>query len=150
LRNLDEAAAAATRLAMLSPTLLVEEMCTDGVAEVLIGVITDAQFGQVLVLGAGGVLTELLSDSVSLLPPWSRDSIAAGLKRLSVYKLLTGYRGKPAGDIEALIDASLSVAGYAEANASRLAELDVNPVIVRPAGRGVLAVDALIRLKTPN
>ena len=150
LRNLDEAAAAATRLAMLSPTLLVEEMCTDGVAEVLIGVITDAQFGQVLVLGAGGVLTELMSDSVSLLPPWSRDSIAAGLKRLSVYKLLTGYRGKPAGDIEALIDASLSVAGYAEANASRLVELDVNPVIVRPAGRGVLAVDALIRLKTPN
>ena len=96
------------------------------------------------------MLTELMSDSVSLLPPWSRDSIAAGLKRLSVYKLLTGYRGKPAGDIEALIDASLSVAGYAEANASRLVELDVNPVIVRPAGRGVLAVDALIRLKTPN
>jgi acetyl-CoA synthetase len=150
LRNLDEAEAAAARLATLSPTLLVEEMCTDGVAEVLIGVIHDAQFGQVLVLGAGGVLTELMADSVSLLPPWTRESIAAALKRLGSYKLLIGYRGKPAGDIEALIDAALCVAGYAEANASRLSELDVNPVIVRPAGRGALAVDALIRLKTTS
>ena len=55
-------------------------MCIDGVAEVLIGVITDAQFGQVLVLGAGGVLTEMMADSVSLLPPWTRESIAEGLK----------------------------------------------------------------------
>jgi acetate---CoA ligase (ADP-forming) len=150
LRNLDEAAAAATRLASLSPTLLVEEMCIDGVAEVLIGVITDAQFGQVLVLGAGGVLTEMMADSVSLLPPWTRESIAAGLKRLGIFRLFAGYRGKPAADVEALIDAALCVAGYAEANVSRLVELDVNPVIVRPAGRGVMAVDALIRLKTPN
>jgi acyl-CoA synthetase (NDP forming) len=150
LRNCDEAAAAAARLATLSPTLLVEEMYTDGVAEVLIGLISDAQFGQVLVLGAGGVLTELLADSVSLLPPWTRESIATGLKRLHIYKLLTGYRGKPAADIVALIDAALSVAAYAEAHVSLLAELDVNPVIVRPAGRGAVAVDALIRLKAPK
>jgi acetyl-CoA synthetase len=150
LRNLNEAAAAAARLARLAPTLLVEEMCTDGVAEVLIGIITDAQFGQVLVLGAGGVLTELMADSVSLLPPWTRESIAAGLERLRSYKLLTGYRGKPAADIEALLDAVACVARYAEANVSRLSELDVNPLIVRPAGRGAVAVDALIRLQTPN
>jgi acetyl-CoA synthetase len=150
LRNADEAAAAAVRLAELSPALLVEEMCTDGVAEVLIGVAVDAQFGQVLVLGAGGILTELLADSVSLLPPWSRDAVAAGLARLGIYRLLTGYRGKPKADIEALIDAICSVARYAEANVSRLVELDVNPVIVRPAGRGALAVDALIRLQSPS
>jgi acyl-CoA synthetase (NDP forming) len=150
LRNLSEAAAAADRLATLSPTLLVEEMCTDGVVEVLIGVSSDVQFGQVLVLGAGGVLTELMADSVSLLPPWTRESIASGLKRLRIFKLFAGYRGKPGADAEALIDAVLCVARYAEANVSRLAELDVNPVIVRPAGRGALAVDALIRLKTPN
>ena len=146
LRNVAEVATAAASLAMLSPTLLVEEMCTDGVAEVLVGVIVDAQFGQVLVLGAGGVLTELLADSVSLLPPWTRASISDAFERLSLRRLFGGYRGKAAADVEALIDAISSVARYAEANYLRLVELDVNPVIVRPQGRGVLAVDALIRL----
>ena len=137
---------AAERLAKLSDTLLVEEMFTDGVAEVLIGVIVDAQFGQVLVLGAGGVLTEMLSDSVSLLPPWTHASVDAALKRLEVYKLLAGFRGKPAADVAALIDTILGVARYAAENASALVEIDVNPVIVRPAGLGAVAVDTMIRL----
>ena len=137
---------AAERLAKLSDTLLVEEMFTDGVAEVLIGVIVDAQFGQVLVLGAGGVLTEMLSDSVSLLPPWTHASVDAALKRLEVCKLLAGFRGKPAADVAALIDTILGVARYAAENASTLVEIDVNPVIVRPAGLGAVAVDTMIRM----
>jgi acyl-CoA synthetase (NDP forming) len=147
IRNAAEAEEAAERLAKLSPTLLVEEMITDGVVEILIGVIVDPQFGAILVLGAGGVLTEIMADSVSLLPPWSRGSIAAGLKRLAIAKLFGGFRGKPAADVEALIDAVLSVARYAAANASTLVELDVNPVIVRPAGRGAVAVDTMVRLR---
>jgi acetate---CoA ligase (ADP-forming) len=150
LRNAAEAADAAKRLALLSPMLLVEEMCGDGVAEILIGVVVDAQFGQVLVLGAGGVFTELLADSVSLLPPWTRAAVAAGLERLAIARLLAGYRGKGAADVEALIDAVLGVARYAAANLEQLIELDVNPVIVRPVGRGAIAVDAMIRLKTPD
>jgi acetyl-CoA synthetase len=150
LRSATEAAAAAERLASLSPMLLVEEMCTDGIAEILIGVIVDAQFGQVLVLGAGGVFTELMADSVSLLPPWTRESVAAGLQRLSISRLFAGYRGKPAADVDALLDAVLSVARYAAANQARLVELDVNPVIVRPVGRGAVAVDAMIRLKNTD
>jgi acetyl-CoA synthetase len=149
-RNPTEAVAAAARLGTLSQTLLVEEMCTDGVAEILIGVIVDAQFGQVLVLGAGGVYTELMADSVSLLPPWTKDTVAAGLERLAITRLFAGYRGKPAADVPALIEAVLSVARYAAANQARLVELDVNPVIVRPIGCGAMAVDAMIRLKTPN
>ena len=141
-----DARSAAERLAKLSDTLLVEEMFTDGVAEVLIGVIVDAQFGQVLVLGAGGVLTEMLSDSVSLLPPWTHASVDAALKRLEVYKLLAGFRGKPAADVAALIDTILGVARYAAENASVLVEIDVNPVIVRPPGLGAVAVDTMIRL----
>jgi succinyl-CoA synthetase beta subunit len=137
---------AAKRLAKLSDTLLVEEMFTDGVAEILIGVIVDPQFGQVLVLGAGGVFTEILSDSVSLLPPWTRASIESALRRLAVGKLLGGYRGK-AADVEALTGAILGVARYASENVAALVELDVNPVIVRPAGLGAVAVDAMIRLK---
>jgi len=142
-----EAVQAAERLAKLSPTLLVEEMITDGVAEVLIGITVDPQFGQVLVLGAGGVLTEFMADSVSLLPPWSHDSIAAGLRRLGIARLLAGFRGKPAADVDALIDAALSVARYAAANIAGLIELDVNPVIVRPRGKGAVAVDTMMRLK---
>jgi acetyl-CoA synthetase len=146
-RSTAEARAAGERLAALSDTLLVEEMVTDGVAEILIGMIVDPQFGQVLVLGAGGVLTELLADSVTLLPPWTRDSISAGLDRLRAAPLLKGYRGKPVGDIAALVDSILGVARYASANLAELVEIDVNPVIVRPVGLGVVAVDTLIRLK---
>jgi acetyl-CoA synthetase len=145
-RGVAEAKAAGERLAVLSNTLLVEEMVTDGVAEILIGVIVDPQFGQVLVLGAGGVLTELLADSVTLLPPWTRDSTIAGLNRLRAAPLLKGYRGKPAGDIAALVDTILGVARYASANLAEVVEIDVNPVIVRPLGLGVVAVDTLIRL----
>jgi acetyl-CoA synthetase len=142
-----EARSAATRLSALSDTLLVEEMCTDGVAEVLIGVIVDPQFGQVLVLGSGGVFTEILSDSVSLLPPWTEEFIAAALQRLTIARVFGGYRGRPPADVDALIGAILGVARYASEHVAALVELDVNPVIVRPRGKGAVAVDALIRLK---
>jgi hypothetical protein len=126
--------------------VLVEEMITDTVAEVLIGVIVDAQFGQTLVIGAGGVLTELLQDSVSLLPPWNQKAIETAIDSLTISRLLAGFRGKPAGDREALVQACLGVARYAQAHVNCLFEIDVNPLIVRPAGRGAVAVDALIRL----
>jgi len=142
-----DARQAALRLATLSDTLLVEEMLTDGVAEVLIGVIVDPQFGQVLVLGAGGVYTEIMSDSVSLLPPWTRASVESALNRLTIAKLFRGYRGKPAADVDALIETILCVARYAAANVAALIEIDVNPVIVRPAGKGAVAVDTMIRLR---
>src|ERR1019366_10478533 len=116
-------------------------MFTDGVAEVLVGVIVDPQFGQVLVLGAGGVFTEIMSDSVSLLRPWTHASIESALRRLTVGKLLGGYRGKPAADVGALIGTILGVARDASDNLAAVIEIDVNPVIVRPAGLGAVAVD---------
>jgi acetyl-CoA synthetase len=142
-----DARQAALRLAKLSDTVLVEEMLTDGVAEILIGVIVDPQFGQVLVLGAGGIFTEIMSDSVSLLPPWTHASVDAALRRLTIAKLLGGYRGKPPADIDALVETVLCVARYAAANVATLIEIDVNPVIVRPAGKGAVAVDTMIRLQ---
>ncbi len=145
-RTVAEAAAAATRLAALAPRLLVEQMVGDGVAELLVGVTVDPQFGQVLVLGTGGVLTELWHDSTSLLPPFTAPRIEAALGRLNVRRLLDGYRGKPAGDVPALVGAIGAVARYATENLDALAELDVNPIIVRPRGAGVVAVDALVRL----
>ena len=146
-RSPADAAAAALRLSQLSDTLLVEELICDGVAEMLIGISLDPQFGQVLVIGAGGVLTELLRDSVTLLPPFTEAALTAAVGRLRVCKLLAGYRGRPPGDIAALVQTALAVTRYAHANLERLAELDLNPVIVRPRGSGAVAVDALIRLE---
>jgi acyl-CoA synthetase (NDP forming) len=146
IRTAAEAEEVAERLSKLSDSLLVEEMVADGVAEVLVGMTVDPQFGQVLLLGAGGVLTELLRDTVTLLPPFTSEAIEAALRRLKVSKLLAGYRGKPAGDIPALVSTVLACTRYAEANLNALIELDINPVIVRPARRGAVAVDALIRL----
>jgi acyl-CoA synthetase (NDP forming) len=146
-RSAADARAAADRLGALSQTLLVEEMIADGVAEILVGLIVDPQFGQVLVVGSGGVLAELLADSVTLLPPFTRSSLEAALASLRLGKLLHGFRGKPAGDVPALIDTVLAVTRYAAANIDTLSEIDVNPIIVRPAGKGAVAVDALIRLK---
>jgi acetyl-CoA synthetase len=145
-RSANEARAASQRLSAISATLLVEQMVTDGVAEILIGMTADAQFGQIMLLGAGGTLTELLRDTVALLPPFTADAIQAALGRLKVAALLGGYRGHPAADVPALIELALACARYAEAQLERLLELDLNPVIVRPAGRGAVAVDALIRL----
>jgi acetyl-CoA synthetase len=145
-RTAAEATAAADRLSSLSKTFLVEEMITDGVAEILVGAVVDAQFGLTLVIGAGGVLTELLQDSVSLLPPLTETSIKAALAELTVSKMLQGFRGRPVADTPALVSAIIAVGRYAEANLDILVELDVNPVIVRPSGAGAVAVDALIRL----
>ncbi|HEX4619503.1 MAG TPA: acetate--CoA ligase family protein, partial [Steroidobacteraceae bacterium] len=142
-RSPADAAQAAQRLARLSDTLLIEEMITDGVAEVLIGVSVDPQFGQLLVLGAGGVLTELLRDAVTLLPPFDAAAIETALRRTRVAQLLHGFRGRPAGDVPALVQTALACARYAQANLETLTELDINPVIVRPVG--AVAVDALIR-----
>lgn len=145
-RTAADAAAAAERLSRLSSTLLVEEMVTDAVAEVLVGITVDPQFGALLVLGAGGVLAELLQDTATLLPPFTSAAIQAALGRLAVGRLLGGFRGRPPGDLPALVRAVLACARYAEDNVDRLLELDLNPVIVRPAGLGVVAVDALVRL----
>ena len=111
----------------------------------IVGVQRDAQFGLSLTVGAGGVLVELLQDARTLLLPVQRHEVQAALQSLKMMPLLRGFRGRPAGDMAALVDAVMAVADYAQANAHRLLELDVNPVLVMP--QGVLAVDALIRLQ---
>ena len=148
LRDATALSEALARMAHLSERFLVEEMARDVVLELIVGVQRDAQFGLTLTLGAGGVLVELLQDAATLLFPVARQDVLAALQSLKVWPLLTGFRGKAAGDVDALLDAVMAVVGYAQAHAAQLVELDVNPVLVLPQGRGVLAVDALIRLKT--
>lgn len=122
---------------------LVEEMITDPLAELLIGVSHDPAHGFVLTLAAGGVLTEILRDSASLLVPSGRDQVCDALTSLRCAPLLQGYRGKPAADIEAVLDAVDAVQAYVIANADHLAEVEINPLICRQGD--AVAVDALIR-----
>lgn len=123
---------------------LIERMVSEVVAELIVGVKRDPQFGLVLVVGAGGILVEMVEDAATLLLPTRREDVARAVAGLEIAKLLKGYRGKPAGDIEAAIDAVMAIAAYADATRDKLVELDVNPLMVLPKGRGVVAVDALI------
>jgi hypothetical protein len=123
---------------------LAEEMVTGAVAELIVGVIRDRTGLMALTIGAGGVLTELVADSATLILPTTPDDIRAALAGLRIATILGGYRNRPAADLAAVTDAILAIAGFAEAHAGRLAELDVNPLIATPTG--AFAADALLRL----
>lgn len=141
-----EVEAAAKRMAELAPEVLVERMVTGAVAELIIGLTSDLQFGTALVVGAGGILTELLKDTATLILPTTRSEIERALRSLKVWRLVEGYRGK-AGDQQAVIAAVEAVARFAEANRGLVEELDVNPLLVLKDG--AIAVDALIKMRTP-
>ena len=144
IKTIEETEATARKMAKLAPNVLVERMVTGAVAELIIGLKNDPQFGPALVIGAGGVLTELLKDSITLLLPTSREEITRALQSLKVWKLIEGFRGK-SGDQHAVIDAILAVASFAKAHSAHIEELDVNPLLVLP--KGAVAVDALIRMR---
>jgi acyl-CoA synthetase (NDP forming) len=137
-------AAAAERLAAQSEHLLVESMVSGVVAELLLGVEHDPQFGLALVIGAGGELVELIDDTATLLLPTDRAAVAEAVEGLKVCRLLGGYRGRPKGDMVAVIDAVLAIAAFAQEHRHELLELDVNPLLVLP--EGVVAADALLCL----
>jgi succinyl-CoA synthetase beta subunit len=125
---------------------LVERMARDVVAELLVGVRRESPFGLALTLGAGGVLVELVRDVATILLPASRAEVAAALTALRTGPLLTGYRGRPVADVEAVLDAVAAIVRFVESRAACLVELEVNPLLVLPEGRGVLAADVLVRL----
>lgn len=142
LESVDAVMAAAG--AMPSESLLIEEMITGGIAELLIGVVRDPAHGFVLTLAAGGTLTEILQDSASLLLPVTEADIAHALNTLRVAPLLRGYRGAPPANEQAIIDAVLAVQAYVVAHAARLDEIEINPLICTPTR--AVAADALIRI----
>ena len=130
----------------LSDRFLVEAMAPRPVAELIVGLTRDPQFGLVLLIGAGGVLTELLQDHATLLFPVHRVEVEQALASLKIAPLLNGYRGNPPADKSAIVDAVMGVARFAEEHAADVVELDLNPVFALPKGEGVLAVDASIRM----
>jgi acyl-CoA synthetase (NDP forming) len=122
---------------------LVEAMVTNAVAELLIGVVLDPAHGYVLTIGAGGTLTELLEDKASLLIPSQSQDVLAALKTLKVWKLLNGYRGRPAADIPAIVQTVMAVQTYVQAEHGKILEVEINPLICREDD--AVAADALIK-----
>ncbi|MBB3351661.1 acetyl-CoA synthetase [Rhizobium sp. BK049] len=145
--NLKDPEAVSNAAAAMPPNggYLVEKMIDPPVAELIVGASRDPVFGLSLTLGAGGIFVELLEDAVVLPLPATKADIGAAISWLKIAKLIHGYRGRPRGDLEATIDAVAATAEYVVKNAVRLEELDINPLMVLPEGRGVVAVDALIR-----
>lgn len=109
--------------------------------EILLGVKHDATFGPVLVCGLGGIYTELWQDIAQTLAPVDLPQAKALLARLKSYKLLTGFRGEPPVDIEAIARALVNLSRLAVAH-PELQELDINPLMATP--EGCVAVDARI------
>ncbi len=138
--------AAAAQRSIEIDGILIEAMIGDAVVELIVGVKRDERLGLALVIGSGGQLVELVGDSERLLLPADRAAVARALDRLRVAKLLDGFRGRPAGDRAAAIEAIMAVAAFAEATRDRLVELDINPLLVRPDGKGAVAVDVLVRM----
>jgi len=158
--NLQDAGEVAEAIAKISESVaethgvpeqfLVERMATGAIAELIVGIKRDDQFGLALVIGAGGILVELVADSVSLLLPTDRAAVMKAVESLSAAKLIKGFRGNAAGDMNATVDAILSVAKFTESHWDSLMELDINPLLVLPDGQGVVAADALIRFSSED
>jgi acetate---CoA ligase (ADP-forming) len=121
---------------------LVEVMGKRGV-ELIVGARNDADWGPVLLVGMGGVMAELLHDARLIPANLPEDEIAKELLELKCAPLLRGFRGDPAVDIKAAAEIVARIGALVQSDA-RIREIDVNPVVVYPAGEGAVALDALI------
>jgi acyl-CoA synthetase (NDP forming) len=122
--------------------VIVQQMATG--QEVIVGAVNDPFFGPVITLGLGGILTELMHDVTHRFAPFDARVGREMIADLKSAPLFTGYRGKPALDVDALADALARLSLLATDHADRLAEIDINPLFVGTAGKGVVAADALI------
>ena len=120
----------------------VQEMITDGV-EVIVGVSYDSQLGATILFGSGGVMVEVYNDVALRLCPIDRDDALKMISEVKGAKLLEGFRGRQAADVDALADTLVKVSHMAVQLEGRLMELDINPLMVLPNGQGVKAADAV-------
>jgi acyl-CoA synthetase (NDP forming) len=123
--------------------VLVSPMAKTGV-ELIIGTTLDATFGAMIMVGLGGITTELFKDVVYRPAPVGAEEATAMLKELRTAPLLHGFRGAPAADVPALAQLIAQISKLAAGLARDIAEIEINPVLVHPAGEGVTIVDALV------
>src|SRR5499426_1309660 len=123
--------------------VLVQPMVS-GLGEVLLGYRVDRDVGALIMVAAGGVLTEIARDRSLRLAPIDLATAHEMIAEVRTLIALAGYRGRPAGDLDALTHAIVALSRLADDVS--IAEAEINPLIVRPAGAGVVAVDALVKL----
>jgi acyl-CoA synthetase (NDP forming) len=128
--------------------VIVQEMIPASAVEVIVGILRDREFGPVLVYGSGGVLVELIRDSVLRLPPLSRAEALRMIEVTRGVKLLRGFRGSLPADVDALATAVVAISQLAVDLADHIAALDINPLMVLPEGQGVCAVDVLVEISS--
>ncbi|MBV6306449.1 acetate--CoA ligase family protein [Candidimonas humi] len=123
--------------------LLVQKMERRGM-ELIVGARRDPVFGPMLTVGMGGVLTEIYQDTSHGLLPLDRAAAARMLRGLRIFPLLEGFRGMPAYDVDAACEAMVAIGDALVAAPAQVAEIEVNPLWVRPQGQGAVALDALL------
>ena len=144
----DEAVSAGfAHLNRLAPQIMVEPMVRGAVAELIVGAARDPVVGLHLLIGAGGVMAEVLRDVAVLLLPVGRGDVLQALESLRVWPLLQGFRNRPAADVDAVIESVLAVQNFVMEHLETLEELDINPLIVCAEAEGAVAADALIRTR---
>jgi acyl-CoA synthetase (NDP forming) len=121
---------------------LVQEMVSG--VEAILGARSDALYGPLLLVGAGGVLVELANDTALRLLPVTASDVGAMVDGLKLARLLAGFRGRPAADRTALEQATLALAQFYLDHRARIAEIEINPLIVRSNGHGAVAVDVRV------
>jgi len=121
--------------------VLVQEMADDGV-EVVLSCLRQTDFGPIISIGTGGVAIELYRDITHLALPVSPDQVRTAIRKLKLWTLLQGFRGKPAADVEAIVEAAVKLGDLFLAT-PQLKEFELNPVIVGAKGKGLRVVDAL-------
>jgi acyl-CoA synthetase (NDP forming) len=125
--------------------VLVQPM-TSGIGEVLLGYRKDADVGPVVLLAAGGVFTEIYRDRSIRLAPINLQTARDMISELAITRAFEGYRGKKAGDLDALAHAIVAVSQLALSDEYDVVDAEINPLILHPKGEGVLALDALVKL----
>ena len=123
--------------------ILVQRM-ERGLAEAILGYRRDPQVGPVVVLGIGGILAEIYKDFAIRIAPVSIEAARAMVDEVRGLAVIRGYRGLPRGDCEALAQAVAAMSQLARLEGRTVAEAEINPLIVKPEGEGVVAVDGLI------
>jgi acyl-CoA synthetase (NDP forming) len=142
----EEVSAAVLEMSGLSDSFLVEKMVEGVVAELIVGVAHDEQFGPYLLVGGGGMMVELLQDSHPLLIPITKQHILDVFNELKCSPLFYGFRGAQPADLKAAAEAIQAVARMVQEDPSAIIELDINPLLLLARGQGVVAADALIIL----
>jgi acyl-CoA synthetase (NDP forming) len=126
--------------------ILVQRM-EKGLAEVILGYRRDPEVGPVVVLGVGGVLAEIYEDISVRMAPVGLDEARRMIDEVKGLAIIRGYRGLPKGDCEALAQAIIAVSQLARLPEQEVSEAEINPLLVRREGEGVVAVDGLVVLR---